>query len=51
MFHKKNNVYFHLMYVKVIEIIDNVRKGGNETSLMESFRSPPHSDYFVAYLR
>jgi hypothetical protein len=39
------------MYVKVIEIIDNVRKGGNEISLMESFCSPPHSDYFVAYLR
>ncbi|UJR37034.1 hypothetical protein I4U23_029740 [Adineta vaga] len=35
----------------VIEIIDNVRKGGNETGLIDSFCSSSHSDYFVAYLR
>jgi len=35
----------------VLEVIDNVRKGGTEQSLIESFCSGPHSDYFVAYLR
>ncbi|CAF2462484.1 unnamed protein product [Rotaria sp. Silwood2] len=35
----------------VLEVIDNVCKSANETSLMESFCSPAHSDYFVAYLR
>ncbi|CAF3313281.1 unnamed protein product [Rotaria socialis] len=35
----------------VNELIDNVCKGGDEASLMESFSSPAHSDYFVAYLR
>jgi len=38
-------------FIKVIEIIDNVHKNGNETSLMESLCSPSYSDYFVAYLR
>ncbi|CAF3474556.1 unnamed protein product [Rotaria sp. Silwood1] len=35
----------------VLEVIDNVYKGGSETTLMESFCSPAYSDYFVAYLR
>ena len=35
----------------VIEIIDNVRQGGDEASLVNSFCSIPYSDYYVAYLR
>lgn len=35
----------------VIEIIDNIRKEGDEKSLIDSFCSPSYSDYFVAYLR
>ncbi|CAF3516395.1 unnamed protein product [Adineta steineri] len=35
----------------VVEIIDNLRKNGSEASLMETFCSVPHSEYFVAYLR
>ena len=35
----------------VIEIIDNVRQGGDETSLVNSFCAIPYSDYYVAYLR
>ena len=48
--------YHHIVeifidYFQVVEVIDNVRKNGKETSLMESFCSSSHSDYFVAYLR
>jgi hypothetical protein len=43
--------YEILIFIKVIETIDNVDKDGNEKSLMENFCSPSHSDYFVAYLR
>jgi hypothetical protein len=46
---KKNSFYFD--FIKVVEIIDNVYKNGNETNLMEILCSPSHSDYFVAYLR
>jgi ubiquitin thioesterase protein OTUB1 len=35
----------------VIEIIDNIRKEGNEQGLIENFCLPSYSDYFVAYLR
>jgi len=35
----------------VIEIIDSVRKGGTESTLMETFCTGSLSDYFVAYLR
>jgi ubiquitin thioesterase protein OTUB1 len=31
--------------------MDNASKDGGEASLMESFCSSSHSDYFVAYLR
>ena len=35
----------------VIEIIDNIRKEGDEKCLIENFCSMPYSEYFVAYLR
>ena len=35
----------------VLEMIDNVRQGRDDGSLIESFCSTAHSDYFVAYLR
>lgn len=35
----------------VLEVVENVRKNGDEQILMESFTSISYSDYFVAYLR
>jgi ubiquitin thioesterase protein OTUB1 len=35
----------------VIEIIDNIRKEGDEKCLIDNFCSISYSEYFVAYLR
>jgi hypothetical protein len=48
---KKKLSNFIMILFKVLEILDNAYKNGNEKSLMEILLLPSHSDYFVAYLR